>query len=129
MLKRARIGTIFGLILTIGCLAFMSPVAAHPLEKAYEGFWTAEISGNKLTEFCPRDWQPSQFDQCNAYMVGVIEGLSLGLVVCPSGDTKARQLTMIAHQAIWADPKRWNLPAPLLIAQSLAPLYPCTGNG
>ena len=86
-----RGGWVFAsLLCAIGVFAVAVPAHALQVQGEAYGFWNSDTTGNKLTEICSKDWQPGYFDPCGAFLLGVVDGLAIGRVICPPGDVKCK---------------------------------------
>lgn len=111
------------------CLgALASPLHSAGQSSSYGAgvIWNSQTTGSELSKFCRKDWEPGYFDACGSYLVGMIDGLGWTSAICPPEGVTTRQLTAIAHEALWDDPTKWNLPAVSIVGWRLASLYPCS---
>jgi hypothetical protein len=93
---------------------------------AHDGLYNTGIDGTFLMQVCRADWvQQQAIDNCSALLMGVVDGLVWGRVICPRNGVRNMQLLQLSYDAVKNHPEKWNLSATFVIKERLANLYPC----
>lgn len=98
---------------------------AHAREPA-RTFWSSETTGTTLMQVCGSElWRAGSYDGCGSFILGTIDGLALGALICPPQGVKNIQIAQIAFNHLREHPETWDQPAAYLIYRRLSALYPC----
>lgn len=110
-------------------------LASSPILAATPGPWNnyphyygSAMTGSKLVTVCKPDvGDGTAWDPCSSYIIGVVDGLSAGKIICLTRNATSIQLVAMVRKYLSDHPDRWGGHASALIRESLRPTFPCAG--
>ena len=86
------------------------------------------ITGNDLVDWCGNDIESSASGFCIGYLAGLVEGLVQMRAFCLPPNSNNEQYRRMILEFLYANPKKRDEPAVVLVHELLTQNFPCTAK-